>query len=71
MPGELVTRYCPSCEARVKALEQAFSQPRKCPKCQTVVTFFDYPRDVRDAVPIRRRLLRRSGLITLFTLLSR
>lgn len=47
----LESRYCPSCGARVKAPAAAFQRPRKCPKCQAVVTFFDYPNEARDQVP--------------------
>lgn len=45
MADELLTRYCPSCGARVKAPPAAFTKPRQCPKCQTVVSFRDYPRE--------------------------
>ena len=50
MPDDLVVRYCPKCGARVKATEPAFLKPRKCPKCEHLVTFYDYWNDVRDAV---------------------
>ena len=51
MPDELLTRYCPSCGARVKAPVAAFAKPRQCPKCQAVVTFRDYPRESPPDLP--------------------
>jgi len=41
--SELVSRFCPSCGARVKAPTEAFSKPAKCPKCSKVVAFHDHP----------------------------
>ena len=44
-PDDLATRYCPKCGRRVRAPTTAFAKPRRCPGCEAVVHFADYPRE--------------------------
>ncbi|NNJ27191.1 GIY-YIG nuclease family protein [Alienimonas chondri] len=46
MPADdVVTRYCPKCGRRARASAGTFDRPRKCPGCEAVVRFADYPRE--------------------------
>ena len=42
--AEKISRRCPECGHKVRALAEAFERPRRCPNCKAVVRFVDYPR---------------------------